>query len=63
MPRRRRYSRQLELFSESERNIVEAEFPDVPGTQVNWGRVRWRGRGYAYPVSYRIIVGFSRIRA
>jgi hypothetical protein len=53
----------LELFSESERNIVEAEFPDVPGTQVNWGRVRWRGRGYAYPVSYRIIVGFSRIRA
>jgi hypothetical protein len=44
VPRLRRYSRQTELFSASERDIVEAEFPDLPGGRVNWGRVRWRGR-------------------
>ena len=43
-PRYRRYSREMEQFSLSERSIVEDEFLDLPGKQVNWGRARWRGR-------------------
>jgi len=43
-PRYRRYSREIEQFSLSERSKMEEEFPDLPGKQVNWGRVRWRGR-------------------
>jgi hypothetical protein len=43
-PRVRRYSREIEQFSNSERNLYEGEFPDRPGGLVNWGKVRWRGR-------------------
>ena len=41
-PRARRYSQLLELFDDA--GEVEAEFPDRPGSTVNWGKVRWRGR-------------------
>ena len=44
IPRSRRYSRQMELFSESEGDLAAAEFADVPGRTVNWGKVWWRGR-------------------
>jgi hypothetical protein len=43
-PRVRRYSRQIELFSASERSLFEEEFSPQPGQPVNWGKVRWRGR-------------------
>jgi hypothetical protein len=44
VPRIRRYSRPWESFSVSQRDQVEAAFPDIAGKLVNWGKVRWRGR-------------------
>ena len=44
-PRIRRYDREIEQFSGSQRNAFESQFPlDIAGDQVNWGKVRWRGR-------------------
>ena len=44
-PRIRRYDREIEQFSGSQRNVYESQFSlDVAGGQVNWGKVRWRGR-------------------
>ena len=44
-PRIRRYDREIEQFSASDRTGYESQFPlDVAGGQVNWGKVRWRGR-------------------
>ena len=44
-PRIRRYDREIEQFSASDRTGYENQFPlDVTGGQVNWGKVRWRGR-------------------
>ena len=44
-PRIRRYDREIEQFSESQRDAFLNQFPtDVPGATVNWGKVRWRGR-------------------
>ena len=43
-PRIRRYDREIEQFSASDRAGYEDQFPlDVAGGQVNWGKVRWRG--------------------
>ncbi len=43
-PRIRRYDREIEQFSASDREGYENQFPlDVAGGQVNWGKVRWRG--------------------
>ena len=43
-PRIRRYDREIEQFSASDRASYEDQFPlDVAGGQVNWGKVRWRG--------------------
>ena len=43
-PRIRRYDREIEQFSGSQRDAYEGQFPlDVVGGQVNWGKVRWRG--------------------
>ena len=43
-PRIRRYDREIEQFSASDRAGYEDQFPlDVAGDQVNWGKVRWRG--------------------
>ena len=44
-PRIRRYDREIEQFAGSERDAYESQFPlDMAGDQVNWGKVRWRGR-------------------
>ena len=44
-PRIRRYDREIEQFAGSDRAGYESQFPfDVAGGQVNWGKVRWRGR-------------------
>ena len=44
-PRIRRYDREIEQFAGSQRDAYESQFPlDVDGAQVNWGKVRWRGR-------------------
>ena len=44
-PRIRRYDREIEQFAGSDRGSYESQFPfDVAGGQVNWGKVRWRGR-------------------
>ena len=43
-PRFRRYSKEMEQFPASQRSSFEGEYPDRPGSGVNWGRVRWRGR-------------------
>ena len=44
-PRIRRYDREIEQFAGSERTAYENQFPlDVAGDQVNWGKVRWRGK-------------------
>jgi len=44
-PRRRRYDREIEQFSASERDAFLSQFPpDVAGDLVNWGKVRWRSR-------------------
>jgi hypothetical protein len=43
-PRVRRYDREIEQFANSDRDNFISQFPDEPGNQVNWGRVRWRGR-------------------
>ena len=44
-PRIRRYDREIEQFAGSQRDAYESQFPlDVDGGQVNWGKVRWRGR-------------------
>ena len=45
IPRIRRYDREIEQFAGSERDAYESQFPlDMAGDQVNWGKVRWRGR-------------------
>lgn len=43
-PRVRRYDREVEQFATSEKDRFIAQFPEQAGNQVNWGRVRWRGR-------------------
>lgn len=43
-PRVRRYDREIEQFANSERDNFVAQFTEEEGNQVNWGRVRWRGR-------------------
>ena len=44
-PRARRYDREIEQFSGGEREAYEGQFDlDLPGEQVNWGKVRWKGR-------------------
>ena len=44
-PRIRRYDREIEQFSGSERAAFLSQFEtDVDGEVVNWGKVRWRGR-------------------
>ena len=44
-PRARRYDREIEQFSGGEREAYENQFDlDLPGEQVNWGKVRWKGR-------------------
>ena len=44
-PRIRRYDREIEQFSSSNRAAFLSQFPpDVAGGLVNWGKVRWRGR-------------------
>ncbi len=44
-PRIRRYDREIEQFSSSERDAYLNQFPaDVAGNRVNWGKARWRGR-------------------
>jgi hypothetical protein len=43
-PRYRRYTREVEQFSNSERSLFEQEFPERNGNVVNWGKVRWRGK-------------------
>ena len=40
-PRVRRYSQPIETLKAS---ALASEFPDRPGSLVNWGTVRWRGR-------------------
>jgi hypothetical protein len=44
VPRVRRYDREIEQFSASERDLFQTQFPERPGNPVNWGKVRWRGR-------------------
>jgi hypothetical protein len=59
-PRIRRYDREIEQFSESQRDAFLNQFPtDVPGATVNWGKVRWRGRrdGRAGDVRIQFRVG------
>ena len=44
-PRIRRYDREIEQFAGSQRDAYENQFLlDMAGDQVNWGKVRWRGR-------------------
>jgi hypothetical protein len=44
-PRIRRYDREIEQFSGSERDAYLSQFPaDVAGNLANWGKARWRGR-------------------
>ena len=44
-PRIRRYDREIEQFSGSERDAFLSQFEtNVEGDVVNWGKVRWRGR-------------------
>jgi hypothetical protein len=44
IPRIRRYSQQWDLFGAGEQGRAEKEFPVLEGGEVNWGKVRWKGR-------------------
>ena len=54
-PRIRRYDREIEQFAGSQREAYESQFPlDVAGDQVNWGKVRWRGKRDGHDGDVRI---------
>ena len=43
-PRFRRYELQRNRYKLDQRDQVEAQFPELDGDLVTWGRVRWKGR-------------------